>query len=222
MRHIDRLTKPQILQERGNDWTQSFVNERSKNPSRRPDSSKYRHSEILECLEQMSAHKCFYCEKLLSREESQVDHHVEIAIAPERAFDWNNLYLACKACNGKSDHNKIPVDQTLDPCMHQDHEIERHLTFEENLIYSRDDSELGHKSIQKYKLNNEHLNYLRLEAINRFKNLLIAVLTKMKEDGREHPNDLEKEKLQSFANRDKSYSLMFKILLKKYSLVKES
>ena len=148
MRHIERLPRPAILEERSEQWRDAFVN----SEKRRPDNSKYAHPQIRESLNAMSFQKCFYCERKLKDVPQEIAHFIEVAERRDLAYEWNNLYLACDNCNDKTPNRSIPVTEVLDPCQHSDTEIQHHLTFEDEVIRARNDSGLGRKTIQKYKL----------------------------------------------------------------------
>lgn len=214
MRHIKRINKPDILVRKEQEWTQNFIH----SDKTRPDSSKYGHREIRESLIAMSFHKCFFCETKLAIAQSEVDHFVEVAEKKELAFEWDNLYLACNECNRKKlDNSAIPVADTLDPCKHTDTEIKKHLTFEDEIIRINNESEIGFRTIQKYKLDRNTLNYHKLRHLSQFKDVVISIQRKMHQHSRPI-NDFEKQQLKRFAQQDNPFSLMFENLLSKYNI----
>ena len=71
------------------------------------------------------------------------------------AFDWNNLNLSCDQCNNKRPNKDIPVDKVLDPCKDSDEEIQRCITFDNEIMYENNDSEKGRLTIQKFNLNSQ-------------------------------------------------------------------
>ena len=152
MRHIDRLPKPAILVGKESEWSEKYKAKLEGDPKARPDNSKYAHKQIKDALYAMSYGKCFYCETRLLGENKEVDHFVEVAIDPSKAYDWDNLYLACTNCNDKIDHNAIPVTDVLDPCKDSDEEIQRNITFVDELISPVAFSEKGLRTIKKYRL----------------------------------------------------------------------
>ena len=212
MRHIERLPKPAILDERSERWRDAFVNsERG-----RPDNSKYAHPQVRESLNAMSFRKCFYCERKLGNAQ-EIDHFIEVAERRDLAYEWDNLYLACDNCNDKTPNRSIPVTEVFDPCRHSDTEIQQHLTFEEKVIRARNDSGLGRKTIQKYKLDTVQQDYVRSQAIKRFQQLLIQIQQNMIREKRSM-SEREKEALLSFRQRDRSFSLMFTVLLERHQI----
>ncbi len=214
MRHIERLAEPSILTERKAEWTRRFIE--SNKP--RPDNSKYGHPEIRSYLDGMSFHKCFYCEAMLKGVFKEIDHFMEITERKDLAFEWANLYLACDNCNGKLPNKAINVKEVLDPCKHTDEEIKTHLTFEDDVISFKKNSQIGENTIKKYKLDSPKLEYLRGKAIKRFHQELIKIQqNQIQENGRAMSGE-EREKLRQFTQRNQPYSLMFELLLEKHQI----
>lgn len=147
MRHIDRLPEPQILTDKHDEWQKKFDEKRKNNPNARPDSTKYGNKNIRETLDSCSHFKCFYCEATLKGDLKEIDHFKEVAIAPELAYTWSNLYLSCHNCNDKYSHDVIPLSDVLDPCSDTDDEIKKNITFEDECICAQPDSKKGLQTI---------------------------------------------------------------------------
>jgi HNH endonuclease len=209
MRGLIRLTKPQILIDREDKWKDDFI----ASGKARPDSSKYGHESIRIELASISFHKCFYCESKLKLEPKEVDHHIEVSIKKELAFVWTNLYLSCDNCNNKVNHDAIPINAVLDPCINNDSEIREHLTFDDEMITSVGGSELGLKTIQKYRLDSELLDRRRSVQLRIFYKVLIEIQKKQIIEGRKSLNQNELSLLNRFKQNDQPYSLMFKVIL---------
>jgi uncharacterized protein (TIGR02646 family) len=160
---ITRLPEPARLTENKEKWLAAYLERRQNKPGLRPNSRQYGHAEIRSVLEAMSFNKCFYCERKLDETGSQVDHYIEVAENPALAFHWRNLYLSCPDCNRKKLPNTtIPVSDCLDPCDPSENPME-HLTFDREIIRPKIGSLKGSQTVQKYRLDRENLNYLRLE-----------------------------------------------------------
>ncbi|TAE02980.1 MAG: HNH endonuclease [Bacteroidetes bacterium] len=166
----------------------------------------------------MSFYKCFYCESKLKGKVSEIDHYKEVSEYKEGAYEWENLFLSCENCNGKIPHQIIPVTEALNPFLDTDQEIKKHLTFEDEQITMKPDSILGSKTIQKFRLDSPSLDMLRLKQIKIFQQCCISVQKNMILEGRNKMSEKELESLRSFANPDKSFSLMFEILLEKMQI----
>ena len=207
MRRLTRLPEPDILRTRKTQWLERFEASGKKHPS----ASQYGHPEIRSTLQAMSFHKCFYCETKVGAtgQNEEVDHYIEVAEDRSRAFDWENLYLSCQGCNrSKRPNTQIPVQECLDPCGAED--PSDHLTFEDELITTKDSSPLGLKTIQKHALDRGDLNHLRLKALQRFHK---ALITLHKRRGNRAMTDAEKSILRRYAQPDHPFSLMFQTLL---------
>lgn len=214
MRYIKRLPKPQILEDREAKWTADFVSSANK----RPDGSKYRHAEILATLNSMSFHKCFYCKQKLKGVGNEIDHFIEVDERRELAFNWDNLFLACTNCNDKLPNKSISVNEVLNACSDSNEEIEKHLYFEKECIKAKNNSEKGAKTIQKFKLDTMQLDLIRSRNLIDFYDVLIKIKDLQIKQKRNSLTVEEKETLLHFANNDSSFSLMFRLLLRKIEL----
>jgi uncharacterized protein (TIGR02646 family) len=214
MRYIKRLSKPTILEERETKWTSEFL----ASGKERPDSDKYGNPKIKSLLFTMSHNKCYYCEQQLKGVPKEIDHFIEVAERKDLAYSWENLYLACHNCNGKVPNKSIAVTTVLDPCKDSDEEIMQHLTFEDEEIIAKNNSDKGLKTIMKYKLSSESLDAMRGKFLKQFhKKLLELQAVRIKENRK--LNVAETKSLLRFSEPDFPFSLMFKIQLKKYNFL---
>lgn len=217
MIYIERLAKPEILVQKQEEWTDKFM----KSGNKRPDNSKYGHKQIRNSLNSMSFHKCFYCERKLTGVSKEIDHFIEVADpnGKELAYEWNNLYLACDNCNDKFDNTNIPISEVIDPCSHSDIKIQKHLTFDDECITARNNSDMGLRTIKKFRLDTELLDMLRSKQLSLFYKILHQINVNRINDKGRKMNEDEKECLKKFAQKDHQFSLMFKNLLSKYNLI---
>ncbi|MFL9829661.1 HNH endonuclease [Flavobacterium sp. ST-87] len=214
MRGIQRLPEPQILIDRKAVWLANFLASGNK----RPDSSKYAHTSVKLQLNSMSHHKCFYCETKLKGNPKEVDHHIEVSVDKNLSFEWTNLYLSCDNCNNKIPHNSIPITDALDPCIDDDHTIGEHLSFNKELIEPLNNSPLGLRTIQKYRLDNELLDMRRLKQVSLFQDVLLEIRKNQIQEVRQHLTADELIIINRFQGNDSPYSLMFKVLINKIGL----
>ncbi len=215
---VTRLSEPSILAVNKEKWLTAFLEKRKSKLGARPASRQYGHREIRETLEMLSFHKCFYCEHKLGETKGEVDHYVEVAEKPEWAFEWKNFYLSCYGCNKRKSSNKmIPVSYCSDPCETSE-SPSAHLTFDDEYIIPRPDSQKGVKTIQKYKLNRSELSYLRLKQLQQFERFLRKIREQQNRDGRKKLTLLEKEAILSFKEPHHAFSLMFDAYLSKINL----
>lgn len=212
MRYIKRLSKPEILEQKEQEWTDKFL----KSGKDRPDNSKYGHDDIKSVLFTMSHHKCYYCEQVLKGSKQEIDHFIEVKERKDLAYAWDNLYLACENCNNKLPNRDIAVTEVLNPCVDSDEEIMSHLTFEnEQIIFL---TPKGESSIKKYKLSSEKLDFLRGKFLIAFYKKLSHLHNLRATENRKLTLE-ETKSLQEFAQIDRPFSLLFKIILKKYGLL---
>jgi hypothetical protein len=97
-------------------------------------------------------------------------------------------------------------------------EIEEHLTFEDECITAKNGSKLGFDTIKKYRLNSELLDSLRGKQLIMFYKVLDIVRQNQVKEQRDFFSINEQEVLYRFAQSDYSFSLMFRLLLKKHNL----
>ena len=216
MRHIDRLPEPQILTKKHDEWQKKFDEKRKNDPNARPDSTKYGNKNIRATLDSCSHFKCFYCEATLKGDLKEIDHFKEVAIAPELAYTWSNLYLSCHNCNDKYPHNVIPLSDILDPCSDSDDEIKKNITFEDECICAQPDSEKGLQTIKKFRLNSDAQDFKRLKWLKIIKDRVIDIQGKMINEARNQFTEEEKKSLLRFMQRDQPYSLMSEMYLRKH------
>lgn len=214
MRYINRLSKPAILVEKEQEWTANFLASGEK----RPDSSKYGNPKIKSLLFTMSHNKCYYCEQQLKGVPSEIDHFIEVSERRDLAYNWENLYLACHNCNGKVPNRDISVTSVLNPCIDSDEEIMQHLTFEDEEIIAKNNSEKGLKTIIKYRLSSEDLDAIRGKFLKQFHKKIIELQTIRIKENRKL-NVEETKSLLRFSEPNFPFSLMFKIQLKKYNFL---
>jgi len=205
MRHIKRLPVPQILSDRGNLWLQAMIDKNLL----RPDPSKYGNPAIRRDLNSMSSTKCFYCETNLKGLIKEIDHFIEVKVNRDLSYIWENLYLACTNCNDKFDENVISTNACLNPCIHSDEEIQQELTFIDEVILPRNNSQMGRLTITKYRLDTESLDFLRMKQLQIVTKLVITIL---QANSGKLP-EAERTILRHYMQRETQYSLMFKVYI---------
>lgn len=214
MRHLQRQHEPPHLTNNKATWLRTFLARRAKNSSYRPPSAQYGHENIRRVLKSMSHGKCFYCEAMLKDGSNDVEHFIEVSIDPNKAFNWDNLYLSCKNCNTKMTHNEIPVTQALDPCNNTDADIEAAIYFEDEYILSVVGSAMGDNTILKYRLDSEKQENLRRKHLQRVNKIVIRIQRNMIRENRKLPNPEEQREIDKLKSIYSPYSLMVKQYLR--------
>jgi hypothetical protein len=88
------------------------------------------------------------------------------------------------------------------------------LTFDRECITSKN-SQLGLSTIKKYRLDSPLLDKLRSDRLHQFKDVLLKIQKNQINDGRKNMTPEEEDSLRFFAQADQSFSVMFRLLLKK-------
>jgi uncharacterized protein (TIGR02646 family) len=214
MRGLQRLPEPQILVDRKASWLVDFMASGKK----RPDSSKYAHDSVKLQLNSMSHTKCFYCETKLKGKRKEVDHHIEVSVDNSLSFEWTNLFLSCDSCNNKIPHSTISINDALNPCANTDAEIKEHLTFNDEIIEPKNNSQLGLRTIKKYRLDSEILDTRRLKSLKMFYKLIYEIKNNQVLENRNTLTVDELNAIHKFKMPNNSYSLMFDVIIEKYEL----
>lgn len=211
---IRRLPAPEVLTEKNAEWTADFLAKRAGEAGLRPNKRRYAHRDVFDVLAAMSHYKCFYCEQSIKPPaNAEVDHHVEVAERPDLAFAWENLYLACSDCNRRKLTNKqIPTTACVDPCDPAVNPLD-HLSFNDELVVTRDGSSRGAETIRKYRLDRPDLDGLRAKELKWLHKAALAIDARMIADGRKVRQPAEDELLRSFAQSDHPFSHMLRVAL---------
>jgi len=147
---------------------------------------RYRHREVFERLKEDFHGKCYICETT-PLQDPEVEHllpHKKGAF-PERKFDWNNLFLCCRHCNGVK--NKAKYDgRVIDCCVRDPEELlEQELvedTVSVRVVDAGDDEAVGTAELieEVFMSSNpplrEHASKVRLEELQMRMNLLYKAL----------------------------------------------
>jgi uncharacterized protein (TIGR02646 family) len=209
---IEREREPDVLAAKNSEWLTKFLAKRGTKPDARPDSSKYAHAEVVTALRRMSHGKCFYCESK-PHDGAQVDHHVEVAEDPTRAFAWNNLYLSCGRCNQAKKAKHVRLVECVDPCA-LGSDPAQHLTFDDDLIRPRNDSARGRATIRKYALDDDLRNLQRSRALRELERARAAIQERRLAQGGRPLTADEWEILRSFAQPERPFALMLRVALR--------
>lgn len=209
---IERDVEPEILAKKKAEWLAAFLAKRTNDPKARPVSSKYAHKGIKDALWRMSHGKCFYCESKPD-DGAEVDHHVEIADDPTRAFTWENLYLSCRRCNQAKKGRHVSLHECVDPCA-ADSDPAAHLTFDDEQIRPRDGSVRGRATIRKYKLDDRLLDLQRSRALRELDRARVAIQARRLAQGGRPLADDERELLRSFGLPERPFALMLRVALR--------
>jgi len=119
--------------------------------------------------------KCAYCEsKIRHIASGDIEHIVPKSRVPDKAFEWENLTLACDVCNGNKGDSfnadaNAPENDLIDPYV--DDPIE-HFAFFREVIVPRTDSQRAYVTNSILKLSRGELVERRRERMEFIDGLL--------------------------------------------------
>ncbi len=107
MIYVQRSAKPQSLVDNAATWEQEYLHARQEEELRPSIDNKklrikiehkYRQNDVKNALSAMFYDKCAFCER--KKDYPEIEHFYPKTTFPEKCFEWDNLILACKQCNG--------------------------------------------------------------------------------------------------------------------------
>lgn len=158
---LERPNIPQILIDKGEDWTPALLaliekyGEYSKIPPTVKETvlKNYRHDQIKEVLYPSSNKKCAFCESFPEDSGNiEIEHFHPKSLYPSEAFNWNNFLPCCRKCNSaKSDHD-TKTSPIINPYID---DPENHLDVETICLKPKD--QLGQNTIDVCQLKGTRL-----------------------------------------------------------------
>lgn len=158
----------------------------------------YGHSSVKAALIVVQHQKCCFCERLVG-EDGDVEHFRPKSAYVQKkggklnrpgyywlAYNWDNLYLSCSACNQRQKRNLFPL---VDPSTRADSHLKdirleepifvnpgvdepsEHLRFRGEVLHLVSNSPKGKATIQALNLNRNLLNEARLKHLQKLKTL---------------------------------------------------
>ena len=170
MIHLNHVTKPQVLLENEQVWTDEYLEWSQDRVG--PEPQRYRHQQIRSALEAGTHSKCAYCEGLIKGVAyTHIEHKLPKKNHPKMVCVWENLTIACPRCNtnkGDYDEANCPL---LDPYVD---DVENWVAFYGSLALSRGGPR-SRSTITRLDLNRMDLVYKRGQAITQLDLLLELV-----------------------------------------------
>lgn len=120
---VVRTAEPMVLRRNGQNWRDTLLRLRADPATTKKQmhnaESKYNRAEVKNCLCEMCAGKCVYCEHATGvGYYGDIEHFRPKAVYPELTFTWTNLLFSCAICNNaghKADH--FPLDADGNPLL---------------------------------------------------------------------------------------------------------
>lgn len=169
MRNVKRTDEPETLVREAPGWRKR-VQELKLSGKQIPDSlmNKYNQPEIKEALKTMysdnqGGYCCCYCESPIGVVDyPHIEHRWPKSIYEERAFDWDNLHLACQKCNMHKGDQWDDAYPILDAVL--DVPIANHLSYDSGGrgVYRKDLQPRGTTTVKHADLNRDELLQVRL------------------------------------------------------------
>lgn len=208
---------------------------------------RYNRPKVVQALHKMQDGKCCYCEDYIpdSGRGKEVEHFRPRSKFPHLAYDWNNLLLACTACNdAKSDQFPTspggdplilnPSDPALDPEDHvsfvvkevgaigQGSPVSPETTL--GLAIPKDGSPLGEETIRTTKLYQSHHVKKRRDALRSLRRCYLGLLDEIKKasKGEDNASKVEtlKNELRDSVGGDRAYASLARAFVRQYRLAR--
>ena len=170
MIRLNQGVQPQVLVEKGEEWTAEYIQWCKSLSETEP--RRYAHPEIRSELELETNSKCAYCEARISHVAyAHIEHKLPKRKHPRLVCDWANLTIACPRCNTNKGEYDAPECPLLDPYID---DVEQAVVFFGPMALTRGGAR-AQATITRLDLNRMHLLYARYEAIERLDRLLNLV-----------------------------------------------
>jgi uncharacterized protein (TIGR02646 family) len=183
-------------------------------------SSIYNHHSVKEALVLAQHQKCCFCERLIGNDGDVEHFRPKSAYTQNKklerpgyywlAYDWDNLYLSCSACNQRQKKNLFPIDDTKKRAhLHNNNikiedplfidpgkdEPSKHISFRGEMPYAIRRNKKGKTTIENLGLDRNILNDVRLEHLQKMK--IIYQVIQISEE------DTDNQELQQLAQQAK-------------------
>jgi uncharacterized protein (TIGR02646 family) len=169
MRVLVKGAIPAILAAQGTTWRDELIARLA--TGQKPTDAmlgRYRHPQIKDSLLSETAEKCAYCEsKIRHVAYGDIEHVIPKSKVPEKAYEWENLTLACDVCNtNKGDTYSDDPTQSQDALIDPYHDEPRdHFLFLREVVSPRPDSLRGKATDAVIKLSRPELLERRRERM---------------------------------------------------------
>ena len=161
MIRLNQGARPQVLVEKGEEWTAEYV-KWCGNPWARTEPRRYAHPEVRSALESGTHSKCAYCEGRISDVAyTHIEHKLPKRKHPQLVCAWENLTIACPRCNTNKGDYDVPECSLLDPYID---DVEEEVAFGGPLALARGGAR-ARATITRLGLNRKDLLFERGEAL---------------------------------------------------------
>ncbi len=183
-------------------------------------SSIYNHPSVKKALISAQQQKCCFCERLVGNDGDVEHFRPKSAYSQNKklekpgyywlAYDWDNLYLCCSACNQRQKKNLFPIADTKKRAHLNNYDIvieqplfidpgkeepSKHIGFRGEIPYAIRGNKKGKTTIENLGIDRNILNDVRLEHLQKMK--IIYQLIQIAVE------DLDNQELQQLAQQAK-------------------
>ena len=185
MRRLTKTGKPKVLIDNADQWRDELIAvlNRGEKPTEGMK-ARYRHKDIKAALIAETDEKCAYCEsKVTHVSYGDIEHIAPKSKVPAKAYEWDNLTLACDVCNGNkgdyySDDPLESQENLVDPYKDDPYD---HFLFHREIVTPRPDSARGYITEDRIKLTRGALMERRRERLDFLDGLVRAYLSALPE-----------------------------------------
>ncbi len=198
---LKRGAKPEILEQKAEEWAREFV-EHEGPRNAMPDSKRYRyrHPDVKDGVIRDSRAKCIYCESHVTQvHPGEIEHLLPSSKRPELVVDWDNLGFVCTECNREKLDYYEPSLPLINPF--EDDPAE-HLAFFGPMILQRSRAPRGELTVRLLKLNDRKALFeRRKERIEQ----LQLLLDRIEKEDQEPLRELLEAALEAELSEDNPY-----------------
>ncbi len=167
---LTKTDKPRVLEDNADRWHAELlaIIARGEKPTETLK-SRYRHEQIKTALVIETSGKCAYCEsKIRHIAHGDIEHIVPKSKVPSKAYDWENLTLACDICNENKgnfycDDPSRTHENLIDPYADKPSD---HFMFVREIVLARPDSLRGAETDDVIKISRSELLERRRERMD--------------------------------------------------------
>jgi uncharacterized protein (TIGR02646 family) len=191
------------------------------------DSSIYNHSTVKDALVLAQHKKCCFCERLVGHDGDVEHFRPKSAYTQNKklerpgyywlAYDWDNLYLSCSACNQRQKRNLFPIDDPkkrahlhgnnikleqplfIDPGKD---EPSKHIGFRGEMPYAIRGNKKGKTTIENLGLDRNILNEVRFKHLE-----MIKIIHQIIQIAIENPDNHEFQKIAQEAKENLEHAV---------------
>ena len=159
MKNVNRSAIPASLAADATRWREELLQWIREHPTDKVPDALVRHyaqDDVREALRKMYRDQCCYCEgRIKDVAHDHIEHRRPKSKFRDGVFDWDNLHLACPACNIKKGNKWSETAPILDAVV--DRPVEDHLTYEvgETGVVCWPKSQRGSTTVEHADLNRD-------------------------------------------------------------------